>query len=67
MCYTFLGNSCCSISGEITGHRRYVHDSPKRVPCHLIFHEEADIKDIRNLIALLETAQLIEEIKIVDE
>ena len=38
------------------------------VPCHLIFHgEEADIKDIRNLIALLNTAQLIEEIKIVDE
>ena len=65
MCYTFLGKSCCCISCKITGHRRYVRDSPKgglEVTCHFIFHgEEADIKDIRNLIALLNTAQLIEE------
>ena len=48
-----------------------MHDSPKgglEVPSHLLFHrEEADITDIRNLIDLPNTAQLIEEIKIVDE
>ena len=54
MCHTFLGNSWCSITCKITGHRRYVRDSPKggvEVPCHLIFHgEEFDIEKIRSLV-----------------
>ena len=70
MCYTFLGDSGCSITCKVTGHRRYSRDLPQggmEVPCHLIFHgEEIDIQKIRSLIAVLNTAQLIASIKIVD-
>ena len=36
MCYTFLGESGCSITCKNTGHRRYSHDLPQggmEVPC----------------------------------
>jgi len=55
------------------GNRRYSCDllqGSMNVPCHFIFHGEEDgydIEKIRNLIALLSTAQLIGKITVVDE
>ena len=73
LCATlFLGTVVAIFPARLQGiEDTYAQDSPKsglEVSCHLNFHgEEADIKDIRNLITLPNTAQSIEEIKIVDE